>query len=99
MRKALAKLDDPVERLTEFIRLTINVEPTPLNLALAKQETTLLLSHPAEVVRAQAPMAALGRDLVRDAVAAGRIEPGHRRARGLFDDGAEAVLQPGPSAR
>jgi AcrR family transcriptional regulator len=75
MRKQLAKLDDPVERLTKFIRLTIDVEPTPLNLALAKQETTLLLSHPAQVVRAQAPMAALGRDLVRDAVAAGRIDP------------------------
>lgn len=75
IREVLATIDDPVDRLAEFIRRTIRHDNTPLNVALAKQETLLLLSHPDEVVRAQAPMASLGRDLVQGAVGAGRIDP------------------------
>jgi AcrR family transcriptional regulator len=75
VRAALRKIDDPIERIAEFIRLTVDHESTPLNLALAKNETRLLLSHPAEVARAQEPMALLGRELVQQAVDAGRIDP------------------------
>lgn len=75
MHPLLHKIEDPIERLAEFVRLTVHHDPTPLNVALAKQETLLLLSHPDEVVRAQAPMVALGRELLQEAVAAGRIDP------------------------
>jgi TetR/AcrR family transcriptional regulator len=75
LRQVLGEIDDPIERLAEFVRMTVHVKPTPLNLALAKQEMRLLLSHPIEVVRAQAPMAALGRELVLAAVEAGHLEP------------------------
>jgi AcrR family transcriptional regulator len=75
LRRRLAEVDDPIERLAEFIRLTIHVERTSLNLALAKNETVLLLSHPEQVARAQTPMALLGTELVQAAVQAGRIDP------------------------
>jgi AcrR family transcriptional regulator len=74
IRAELAGIEDPVERIAEFLRRTINIEATPLNLALARQETALVLTHPAEVNRAQAPLVALGCELVEQAVAAGRIQ-------------------------
>jgi AcrR family transcriptional regulator len=76
IRPILERFDDPVERLGAFIRQTIHLEATPRNLAvaMARQEARLLLSHPAEVARAQAPMAALAGDLVKAAVVARRIE-------------------------
>lgn len=74
-RLQLSKIDDPIERLAEFIRRTVDITGNPLGVALARQETLLLLSHPAEVVRAQAPMAELGQELVQAAVDAGRIDP------------------------
>lgn len=75
MRNRLEKIDDPIDRLAEFIGYSMNVEPSPLSLALAKQETALVLTHPADVVRTQAPMVALARDVVQTAIDAGRIDP------------------------
>lgn len=75
MRSRLEKIDDPIERLAEFIGYSMDVPPSPLSLALAKQETALILTHPAEVVRSQAPMVALARDVVQAAIGAGRIDP------------------------
>ena len=75
VRGLLAGIDDPVDRIAEFIRTTIHHDRTPLSVALAKQETLLLLTHPEEVARAQQPMTDLGAELVREAVGAGRIDP------------------------
>jgi AcrR family transcriptional regulator len=75
MRRRLDKIGDPIERLAEFIGYSMIVEPSPMSLALARQETALLLTHPAGVVRAQGPMVALARELVQAAVDSGRINP------------------------
>jgi AcrR family transcriptional regulator len=76
MRQTLLEISDPIERLAEFVRLTIRHQRTPLNLALAKRESLLLLTHPDEVVRAQARMTELGRELIQAAVDAGHLDAG-----------------------
>jgi hypothetical protein len=76
MRQTLLEISDPIERLAEFVRLTIRHQPTPLNLAVAKRESLLLLTHPDEVVRAQAPMTELGRELIQAAVDSGHVDAG-----------------------
>jgi AcrR family transcriptional regulator len=89
LRAELAGVADPVERIAEFLRRTLDIEAKPLNVALQRQETALLLTHPAEVNRAWAPLAALGCELIEQAVAAGRIEPKNA------DHGAYALLAVG----
>jgi AcrR family transcriptional regulator len=86
LRVALAGVEHPVERIARYLRCTFNVEATPLNVALLRQETALLSTHPAEVYRAQAPLAALVRELIEQAVAGGRIK------RKNADDRAYALL-------
>jgi AcrR family transcriptional regulator len=75
LRSILTEIEDPVERLATLVRLTIEIPATSLNLAMIKHETMLLLTQPAEVVRAQSANTEVGREAVQAAVDAGAIDP------------------------
>jgi TetR/AcrR family transcriptional regulator len=73
MRRELAVMGDPVGCLVEFILRTIDHTATPRNIALARHSFLLSVSRPGEVRRAQAPMAALARDLLIAVVDGGHL--------------------------
>jgi AcrR family transcriptional regulator len=72
-RRELEAIDDPIERLVEFILRNIDVPVTPLNLALARNAILLLLSNPDDVRSAQGGMARLADDLIHGALETGHI--------------------------
>jgi AcrR family transcriptional regulator len=69
----LRDVSDPVEKIRSFIIAAVDKPRTSFNLALAKHEVALSSSRADEVAIAQQPMVALARELIQNAIDAGRI--------------------------
>jgi AcrR family transcriptional regulator len=75
LRSRAAGLDDPIDRLMSFVTAGVEVERNGYAVGMSKYRIALATSHPDEVALAQAPVVALARDLIADAIKAGAVPP------------------------
>ena len=90
IRAAASGQSDPLDRLMVAVQLLFELsrpDPTARRPLFTDFAPQLLLSHPAEVKVAHAPLLALLTELMEQAGAAGELRPGHQAApRGRPDD-------------